>query len=133
MIEDMKFHHIGIACENIDETASHYLPLGYEKGNTIIDPLQNIKVCFLSHPSMPLLEFLAPVDEDSPIVDILKKNGTTPYHICYSVSNLNDCISSLRKKQFVIVSKPKIANAIEGNRVAFLYNKAVGLIELMGK
>lgn len=133
MVEGMKFHHIGIACENIDETASHYRLLGYKQGDIVIDPLQNIKISFLSHPVLPLLELLEPIDENSPVVDILKKNGTTPYHICYSVANLEECITSLRKESFLIVSKPKVANAIEGNRVAFLYNKAVGLIELVGQ
>lgn len=133
MLDGMKFHHIGIACENIEETASHYIPLGYVRNESITDPLQNIKISFLSHPSMPMIELLEPVDDKSPVVDILKKNGTTPYHICYSVDDVESAVSSLRKMRYVVVSKPKEANAIPGNRVAFLYNKAVGLIELVGQ
>lgn len=127
----MDFHHLGIACEDIDETASHYIPMGYTQSETVIDPLQNIKIAFLSHPSMPLIELLAPVDENSPVVEILKKNGTTPYHICYSVEDLDKTMKELRSSRYIIVSKPKVANAMGGRRVAFLYHKAVGLIELV--
>ena len=133
MFERMQFHHVGIACENIDETACHYCSLGYDQSETVIDPLQNVKIAFLSHPEMPMIELLSPVNNASPVVDILKKNGTSPYHICYSVSDLDGTIALFRRKRYIIVSKPKIANALGGKRVAFLYNKAVGLIELVGE
>lgn len=129
----MKFHHIGVACESIEDTAGQYALLGYTASPVVTDPLQNIKISFLTHPDMPLVELLAPVDGNSPVVDVLKKNGTTPYHICYSVDDLDSAIKDLRKKRYIVVSKPKPANAIEGNRVAFLYHKAMGLIELVGK
>lgn len=129
----MTFHHIGVACENIESTAGQYLGLGYSKSDVTTDPLQNVNICFLYHESMPCVELLSPVDETSPVVEILKKNGTTPYHICYSVENLDEAVKALRKDRFVVVSKAKPAKAIEGCRVAFLFHKDVGLIELVGE
>lgn len=133
MIDSMSFHHLGIACENIPITASHYERAGYAwDGKEVIDPLQNIRIAFLTHPAMPMIELLAPVDDNSPIIDILHKNGTTPYHICYFVPDVKYAIKELRAQKYVLISKPQKASAIEGHCVAFLYHKDVGLIELVG-
>lgn len=127
----IRFHHFGIACRDIDRTADMYANLGYMKGDMIFDPLQNINICFLSHPIMPLVELLSPVDKNSPVVQILDKNGTTPYHTCYVVENLEDALKFFKKQRFVVVSKPKNACAIENRCVAFLYHSDMGLIELV--
>lgn len=130
-MDEFEFHHFGIACRDIDSTAEVYAAIGYKKGDIIYDPLQNINICFLTHANMPLVELLAPVDENSPVVQILEKNGVTPYHTCYSVENLENSIKRLKKMRYVMVSKPKEACAIEGRRVAFLYHQDMGLIELV--
>lgn len=130
---NLEFHHIGIACKDIEATASRYLSLGYKKGETVHDPLQDILICFLSHDSMPLVELLAPYDEDSPVNEILRKSGVSPYHTCYRVKDIEDAIKGFRKEKYLVVSKPNPACAIEGKKVAFLYNNDMGLIELLEK
>jgi len=125
------FHHFGVACRDIDKTAEAYSVLGYSKGDVVFDPLQNINICFLKHPTMPLVELLSPVDEQSPVVQILEKNGVTPYHTCYVVDNLEQSVKDLKRMRYVVVSKPKEACAIENRRVAFLYNAEMGIIELV--
>ncbi|WP_305156540.1 VOC family protein [uncultured Muribaculum sp.] len=130
-MEGINFHHFGIACKEIDKTADAYAQIGYSKGDTIFDPLQNINICFLTHPEMPLVELLSPVDETSPVVLILEKNGVSPYHTCYAVDDLDVAIKAFRRLRYVVVSKPKKACAIAGRRVAFLYNADMGLIELV--
>ena len=127
----MNFHHLGIACKDINQTAEKYSLLGYTRGEQIFDPLQNINIRFLTHPEMPLVELLSPADKKSPIVQILEKNGTTPYHTCYSVTDITEAIGRLKKQQYIVVSTPKIACAIDNHRVAFLYHKDMGLIELV--
>lgn len=133
MINELRFHHIGVACRDIDETKPFYLGIGYEASETIVDPIQNIKICFLSKPSIPLIELLAPVDEKSPINRTLDASGVTPYHICYEVDDINAAIKELREQRFVRVSKPQPACAIGNRQVCFLYKKEVGLIELVEK
>lgn len=129
----MMFHHFGIACKDILRTSECYKAMGYETGEVIFDSLQNVNICFLTHPTMPLVELLSPVDENSPVVQILDKVGTTPYHTCYEVEDLDEAIKSFRKQRYVTVAKPKQACAIENRRVAFLYNPDMGLIELVEK
>lgn len=132
MIDGINFHHIGIATSNIDLTAAEYQNFGYEMdGSIIFDPQQNVNICFLKHPIMPLVELLSPVDDQSPIIQILEKNGVTPYHTCYEVDKLEETIKQLRKLKYMIVSRPKQACAIGNKRVAFLYHKDMGLIELI--
>lgn len=131
MLQGMKYHHVGIACEDIDRTASQYESMGYVRGERIIDPIQNIEICFLEHEDMPRLELLGAVNDKSPVVEILKKNGTSSYHICYSVDNIEDSVKQLRKQRFVVVSKPQPACALDNHRVSFLFHKDVGLIELV--
>jgi len=132
-MEDVMFHHFGIACRDIEKTAEAYRIIGYSKGDTVFDPLQDVNICFLTHDSMPMVELLAPVDENSPVVRILEKNGVTPYHTCYSVDNLDESVKALKRQRYVVVSKPKAACAMAGRKVAFLYNADMGLIELTEK
>lgn len=131
MLSEFKFHHVGIAVNDIDETASLYMAAGYEKTETVFDPIQNVHICFLSKKGMPTLELLASNDETSPIYKTLQKNGVTPYHCCYEVDDIEDAVSRLRKMRYVATSKPVPAVAIEGRRVCFLFHKKIGLIELV--
>lgn len=80
---------------------------------------------------MPTIELLAPVDEKSPVNNTLDKVGVAPYHCCYVVENLEEATAKLRKQKFIMVSKPAMAVAFCGSRVCFLFNKNVGLIELV--
>lgn len=132
MIDDLKFHHIGIACFDIDETKPFYELMGYKASSVTDDPIQDIRICFLKKEGAPLLELLAPIDEKSPVNRILATQGVTPYHICYEVEDIEQAMTLLRKQhKFVRVSKAAPACAMDNRRVAFLFRKDVGLIELV--
>lgn len=131
MLDSMKFHHIGVAVKDIEKTVAIYVQGGYKQSRTTFDPLQNVNVCWLTKDGMPTVELLAPIDEKSPVCNILEKNGVTPYHICYAVEDIEEAIAKLHKMKYVVVSKPKVAPAINNSRVGFLFNKNVGLIELV--
>lgn len=131
MLPDLKFHHIGVAVNEIDRTSSLYVDMGYSKSDTTFDPIQNVNICFLKKAGEPTVELLSPVDDSSPVTQTLKKSGVTPYHVCYSVDNITDAIAMLRSKKFIPVSRPVDAVALGGSRVCFLYNRDMGLIELV--
>ena len=131
MLESMKFHHTGVAVKGIDATATVYEQGGYKRSASIFDPIQNVNICWLTKEGMPTVELLAPVDETSPVNKTLEKNGVTPYHTCYVVENIEETVAQLRKQKYVMVSKPAAAVAFCGSRVCFLFNKNVGLIELV--
>ena len=127
----MKFHHIGVAVKDIDATAAMYKLAGYRMSEIIFDPIQNVDICWLTKEDAPIVELLAPVDETSPVCKTLEKNGVTPYHCCYVVDSIDEAVKELRKQRYVLTGKPEPAVAFRGSRVCFLYNKNVGLIELV--
>lgn len=134
----MKYHHIGIAVFNIEETAPFYIMQGYSKSQTVYDPIQNVNICFLFYLNngggqMPMIELIEPIDEKSPVYKILQKSGVTPYHICYEVENISDTITELKREKFIPLSKPVEAVAMSNKKVCFLFNKNIGLIELVEK
>lgn len=131
MLKSMKFHHIGVAVKDISATAAVYVTGGYKQSDTIFDPIQNVNICWLTKENMPVVELLEPVDETSPVNKILEKNGVTPYHTCYIVEEIELAMKELRKMKYIVVSKPAEAVAIHGCKVCFLFNKNVGLIELV--
>lgn len=131
MLDSFKFHHIGVAVKDVEATAPIYEQGGYKRSASIFDPIQNVNICWLTKEGMPTVELLAPVDETSPVNKTLEKNGVTPYHTCYVVENIEEAVAQLRKQKYVMVSKPAEAVAFCGSRVCFLFNKNVGLIELV--
>lgn len=131
MLESFKFHHIGVAVKELDATALVYEQGGYKRSSSIFDPIQNVNICWLTKKGMPTVELLAPVDEKSPVNKTLEKVGVSPYHCCYVVDNLEDACTELRKQKYIMVSKPAEAVAFCDSRVCFLFNKNVGLIEIV--
>lgn len=130
----MNFHHIGVATNNIELTTKHYNIFGYKQSTELfLDPIQNVHILFLEKPNSPYIELVAPVNQDSPILNILNKNGTTPYHFCFEVDDIVKEVDKLKKLKFVMVSKIVPAVAFNNRLVCFLYNKESGLIELLNK
>lgn len=131
MLVSFKFHHIGFAVKDIDATASIYEQGGYKRSASIFDLAQDVTICWLTKEGMPIVELLASVDELSPVNKTLEKVGVSPYHCCYVVDNIEEAVSELKKQRYIMVSKPVEAVAFCGSRVCFLYNKNMGLVELV--
>jgi methylmalonyl-CoA/ethylmalonyl-CoA epimerase len=125
------FHHIGIATHSIKNTAQYYIDAGYSMSEIVYEPIQNVYITFLEKSLMPRIELLEPGSDKSPVSKIIEKSGVSPYHICYSVENIEQAITGLRKKRFLPLSQPVKSVAIDGKNICFLYNKEVGLIELV--
>lgn len=127
----LTFHHIGIACRDIDKTKAFYLQQGYTATPTVDDPLQHVRISFLNKEGAPRLELLEPLDEQSPVARTLATAGVTPYHMCYEVRDLESAIAELRTQRFLLVNGPVPACALENRRIAFMFQKNTGLIELV--
>lgn len=126
------FHHIGMAVFSIEQTKPIYLMMGYSASQTTYDPIQNVSICFLNKEGETMIELIEPKDDQSPVNSILHKSGVSPYHNCYEVDvPLETAISELKMQKFMVVKKPECAVAIDNKRVCFLYNKNIGLIELL--
>lgn len=114
-----RFHHIGLACRDMEREAEALQLLGYElEGERFTDPLQKIHGCFLAGIG-PRIELLAPLDESSPIISWLNKD-VKMYHQAYEVESIEQAMTRLTKQHAVILSRPKPAIAFSGRKVAFL-------------
>lgn len=127
----MLFHHVGIACRDVEKSKAFYLGLGYTASPVVDDQLQHVKVCFLSKPGSPTLELLEPLDDQSPVSRTLHAVGVAPYHMCYTVEDIKKAIAALRGRRFLLVSGPVPACAMDDHSIAFLFHKDTGLIELV--
>ena len=133
MLENCRFHHIGYAVKDIMLTAEYYISSGWELTDICNDLIQNARIAFLRREQFPLIELVAPIDEESPVVNTLDKSGVSPYHICYEVNDIDSAILELRKKKFVALFKPVPAVALNNKLICYLFNKSVGLIELVSQ
>lgn len=131
MLDNFKFHHIGYAVNSIDVTAELYLKNGWELSEKLIDTIQNTEIAFLSKKDQPLIELVAPIDDKSPVVNTLSKNGVSAYHICYQVEDINQAIMQMKKERFIPLFKPVPAIALNNKEICYLYNNNVGLIEIV--
>jgi methylmalonyl-CoA/ethylmalonyl-CoA epimerase len=133
MLDSFLFHHIGYVVNNIEITSEYYIRANWSLSDIQIDEKQNVRIAFLSRQDMPLIELIEPVDKDSPVVRTLKKMGVSPYHVCYEVDDINTAVIELKKQKYVPLFDPVEAVALNNKKICFLYNKNVGLIEIVEK
>ena len=81
----LEMDHIGYAVRNIQETAALYMAAGWTLSEVFSEEVQRTKIAFLRKPNMTTIELVSPLDGKSPVDNILKTQGVSPYHICYVV------------------------------------------------
>lgn len=98
----MRFHHVGVAVENIEKALDHYVGLfGFEQVGPPIDvPPEHVRVCFVRAEPGVLIELVEWVGVESPVESILERTGAGTYHICYQVDDLDAAIRILRRNRF---------------------------------
>ncbi|WP_010496807.1 VOC family protein [Paenibacillus elgii] len=127
----MKIHHIGYAVNIIEEAGAHFINLGYQiSTQQFVDNKRNVIIQFFNN-GHSTVELIAPLNELSPINNILRKIGNSPYHICYETSNIEQTIALLKSNNYILIEPPSEAVALENHLVAFMFHKFVGLIELL--
>jgi methylmalonyl-CoA/ethylmalonyl-CoA epimerase len=127
----LKFHHIGIACKNLNKSIEIYRKMGYSSSEIIHDPIQKVDLCFMRKINSPIIELVGSDDSNSTLKNILKKNGTTPYHTCYETEHIQNQIEKLNNKGFILLMKPVKAIAFSNRKICFMYNSNFGIIELL--
>ena len=112
---------VGVATNNIALTAQQYSIFGYEVlTETIFDSIQNVYIAFMEKEGSPRVELVAPVNENSPILNTINKNGTIPYHFCYEVDNIVEEV-----KKMILVQEPKAFDKAPAKKKAVAKKVAV--------
>ena len=133
MKSDLKFHHLGIATKSIEKCLPVYKALGYSSTEVKEEPSQNVRICFLSKAGNPTLELVEPVSKDSPVFNIIKNSGTTPYHCCYEVEDIESALDELEDMGFRPLFEPLTSEVMDHGLFCYFFSAEIGLLELYQK
>jgi len=120
--EDAVFDHVGIAVFSIRDVVG-------DKVEVTDDELQKVTVGFVDMHGLKI-ELVQPFGEDTPIKESLKKNQKL-LHLCFRVHYLKEAMVEARKHGFHCIAQPKPAKAFQHKRIAWLFSRVYGLIELL--
>ncbi len=115
----MKIHHVGYLVKNIGESIRAFEILGYKiVKNIIYDPIRDVDISFIEKDGY-MLELVQPKSNKSVVANLAKKLKVSPYHICYEVKNIDDCVRSFQGFGYIIIDEKEIAPALESRPVFF--------------
>lgn len=127
----MLIHHVGYAVKSISDSLAEFEALGFTPiGEVVADTGRNISIQFLKNEDY-CIELVAPLNNRSPVSEMLRKTGNQTYHLCYISSDLTNDMNQLKKRGYVVINDPVEAPAINNRKVTFMYHTNVGLIELV--
>lgn len=124
----MEFNHVGLAVKNIKKYHSKILkPLfGFEYITDIeIVKSQNVRTAFTTNSSGARIELIEPIDDDSPVVEVLNRNTGGLYHLGFTTTSFEEDIEKLKKNKFFLISKK--------GGLAFLMAPTLDIYELVDK
>lgn len=124
--------HIGYAVKKMDKGKHAFETLGYKFGDVIADADRKVDICFGEKDGY-CVELVCPRGPGSPVDDIIKKLGNTPYHICYRSDSLDEDLKKLEMGGYKVMVPLQKAFAFGGKRVVFLYSLSAGLTEIVEK
>jgi methylmalonyl-CoA/ethylmalonyl-CoA epimerase len=128
-----KLNHVAIATGNLEKAAALYRDmLGAKVSQAVAQPEHGVTTVFVELPGSRI-ELLAPLGENSPIANFLKRNPEGGiHHLCFEVADIIAARDNLVAKGVRILGdgQPKIG--AHGKPVLFLHPKDFGgtLIEL---
>ena len=130
----MKFDHIGIVVESIEESRLIFdndLP-GFSSSKIYIDKAIDVKIQFIEYQNLNKIELIEPLSESSPIRSVLeKKNSTNIHHLAYLCKDIHKTCNEYREKGYGFLTKFFHAEAFEGAKVIFLLSPLNFIIELI--
>jgi methylmalonyl-CoA/ethylmalonyl-CoA epimerase len=130
----LKFHHLGLATRNRDRAVAFVSLLGYEIGECVFDPLQNVRLTMCTHNTEPAIEVICPGDKKGPIDLLIQRHRDgVIYHPCYETDSLQATLAAWEKLEIlaICISPPKPAPLFGGLHVSFYEMPGIGLVEIL--
>jgi radical SAM protein with 4Fe4S-binding SPASM domain len=127
----MELNHVGVAVKSIAKALDYYVGLfGFRKVGEILDVSgESVRVCFVESSNGVLIELVEGVGPDSPVAQLLERPGSGPYHLCYSVPDLDVAIRDLCQRSCVLLKRFE-RPALGHRRFAFLLTPDRQMFEL---
>lgn len=130
--ENAIFHHVGVACADLDLETAQYGALGYQaEGPDFEDGVQGVRGRFLIQGG-PRLELLTDLPGRSVVAPWLRR-GIRMYHFAWEVPSLRDALRTLESNGARIVVAPVPAVAFPGRHIAFMLLPNRQLVEYIGE
>lgn len=123
--------HIGYAVDDIQRSAHLYIEGGWTISEIFEEKVQKAKIAFLSKPGFTTIELVSPLEGKSPVDNILKTNGVSPYHICYQVEDIMEALEELFEEGFKPLFMPVESVAMDNRKICYLYHTDIGYIEIV--
>ena len=133
MINLKALDHIGYAVNDIETTAKYYTTAGWELSDVFEEKVQNTRIAFLRKDGFTTIELVSPLEGKSPVDNILSSVGVSPYHMCYVVEDVELALSNLYDEGFMPLFMPIESVAMGNRKICYLYNRNVGLIEIVNQ
>ncbi len=100
----------------------------------IADPLQNVKVAFLTvRTGEPQIELVEPDGDGAPVSRFLRGRGGGLHHVCYEVDDLEHELAAIALRGSCNRETAKASAAFAGRRIAWVITPEKLLIELLEK
>lgn len=130
MLKGCRFHHLGLACRDLDRERLDWAKLGYAlEGQPFVDPIQKVRGVFMTGAG-PRLELLAPSEPGSPLEGYLAR-GTKLYHQGFETEAFDATLRRLTEGGCKLTAEPAPAVAFAGRRIAFVLMPTLNLIEII--
>jgi methylmalonyl-CoA/ethylmalonyl-CoA epimerase len=128
-----RMHHVGFVVQSIAASMDGFLKSmnGTWDEKIIHDPIQCVKVAFLSTPGTDVqIELVEPASDRNPVSGFLAKGGGL-HHVCYEVEDCDAALALMRQRKAMIVKRPQPAAAFEGRRIAWVLTAEKLLVEFV--
>lgn len=128
----MTFHHFGLLSSSPDASRQMLIDFGYDVSGPVDDPLQNVRLYWGTHSTLPCVEIISPTDTQGPVSNLAKRLQQGIYHLCFEVPDVPACLERFSAHgRVMLVSPPKPAVLFRNRRVSFHFVENFGLIELL--
>ena len=130
VVGKFQFHHIGVACNNLERDRKAFQFLGYQTETVAFsDQAQGIKGQFMIANNQPRIELLQNLENCTTLTLYLEK-GVKLYHFAYSVNQIEKACEYLVKCRAKVIS-PLKESVYFGKRICFLMLPNMFLVELV--
>jgi len=131
----MLVHHIGYVVPSVVNKAEELKSKfnnNLSASEIIVDPIQKVKIILLESENL-FIELIEPINESSPVFNILRNRGSHLNHLCLEVESIPETIKSLTtgKDRWLPISPISPAIAFNNRNVAFLISRDNVVWELL--
>jgi methylmalonyl-CoA/ethylmalonyl-CoA epimerase len=115
-----KIDHIGIAVRSVREVKDLFKSL-FNLNPDFEDDVDDQKIKVIGFKvGESNLEFIEPLNDQSPISNFLKKRGEGLHHIAISVDNIENILGEFKTHQLKLIDE-KPRTGVEGKKIAFVH------------